>query len=210
VPPIITRRRPAHALCFVVLCTALLVCLILSATANAATGCPTTATTKAFTQFGDTADYSLLANGAFESGTSGWSLTQAAVVTGNETYRVRSATDTRSLAIKAPGLVVSPSFCVSSAHPSFRFFGRRTNGTWGVLNVKLRWKDSSGRVNETVVGSLSGDPYKSWLPTPALPLATTLPLWQSGSTLSVQLVFDPEDFGGDWAIDDVFIDPYRR
>ena len=92
----------------------------------------------------------------------------------------------------------------------FRFFARRTSGTWGVLNVKLRWTGTNGQTNETVVGSLSGDPYLSWQPSPLLPLATTLPLWQSGQTLNVRLVFDPEDFGGAWTIVDVYVDPYRR
>lgn len=180
----------------------------LPAVADAA--CPTTPTTKAFQRFGDTADYSLVSNGHFESGTSGWSLTKSSVVTGNESYKVRSSSDSKSLAIQPTGVAVSPAFCVGVEHPSFRFFGRRTSGTWGVLNVKLRWTGSDGRTNETVVGSLSGDPYKSWQPTPSLPLATTLPLSQSGQTASVRLVFDPEDYGGAWTIDDVYVDPYRR
>jgi hypothetical protein len=129
---------------------------------------------------------------------------------GNESYKVRSTSDAKSLAIQPTGVAVSPPICVGVEHPNFRFFGRRTSGTWGVLNVKIRWTGSDGRTNETVVGSLSGDPYKSWLATPKLPLATTLPLWQSGQSLSVRLVFDPEDFGGAWTIDDVYVDPYRR
>ena len=165
--PPFTTRRPAHALCFVVLCAALLICLVLSATANAATSsCPSTPTTKAFKGFGDNADYSLVSNGAFESGTSGWSLTKAAVASGNETFKVHGSGDAKSLAMQAPGAVVSPAFCVSGAHPSFRFFARRTSGTWGVLYVNLRWTDASG--DHTLnVGALSGDTYKSWQPSPA-------------------------------------------
>ena len=87
--------------------------------------------------------------------------------------------------------------------------GLREDGG-GASSYAIRWTGSDGRTNETVVGSLSGDPYKSWLATPKLPLATTLPLWQSGQSLSVRLVFDPEDFGGAWSIDDVYVDPYRR
>ena len=206
-PRFTTRRRPAHALCLVVLCAALLVCLILSATANAASTCPSTPTTKAFSGFGDTADYSLLSNGAFESGTTGWSLTQAAVAAGNETFRVHGSGDAKSLAMQPAGTVVSPAFCVSSAHPAFRFFARRTSGTWGVLYVNLRWTDASGD-HSLNVGALSGDTYKSWQPSPSMPLANTLPL--NGNTLNVRLAFDAEDTGGAWAIDDVYIDPYRR
>ena len=186
--------------------------LLATATVPAVAGaaCPTTPTTKAFSTFGDTADYSLVSNGHFEAGTSGWSLTKAAVASGNESYKVRSKSDAKSLAIQPTGVAVSPAFCVGVEHPNFRFFGRRTSGTWGVLNVKLRWTGADGKTNDTDVGALSGDPYTSWLATPKLPLATTLPLWQSGQTTSVRLVFDPEDFGGAWTIDDVYVDPYRR
>ena len=58
------------------------------------------------------------------------------------------------------------------------------------------------------MGALSSDTYKSWQPSPAMPLANTLPL--NGSTLNVRLAFDAEDTGGAWAIDDVYVDPYRR
>ena len=187
---------------------ALLATATVPAVAEAA--CPVTPTTKAFSVLGDTADYSLVQNGHFEAGTTGWSNTKAAVASGNETWKVRSKSDAKSLAIQPTGVAVSPAFCVGVEHPNFRFFARRTSGTWGVLNVKLRWTGADGRTNETVVGALSGDPYKSWLASPKLPLATTLPLWQSGQTASVRLVFDPEDFGGAWVIDDVYVDPYRK
>jgi hypothetical protein len=84
------------------------------------------------------------------------------------------------------------------------------SGSWAELNVKLRWKESSGKVNETTVGSLSGSGYGSWTPTPPLALASTLPLWQSGQSVTAQIVLDPEDFGGAWAVDDIYIDPYKR
>ena len=131
--------------------------------AVAGAACPTTPTTQAFKRFGDSAAYSLVSNGAFESGTSGWSLTKAAVVAGNETFKVRAATDSKSLAVQPTGIAVSPAFCVGVEHPSFRFFARRTSGTWGVMNVKLRWTGTDGKTNDTVVGSLAGDPDKSWL-----------------------------------------------
>src|SRR3954454_11209402 len=81
--------------------------------AGAQGGRAPTPVAKAFKAFGDTADYSLLSNGAFESGTGGWSLSGASVAAGNESYKVRSSTDTKSLAIGARGRVVSPAFCVS-------------------------------------------------------------------------------------------------
>ena len=92
---------------------------------------------------------------------------------------------------------------------AFRLFARRTSGTWGVMNVKLRFKEANGAVNETVVGSVSaGD--TAWHPTAPIALSTVLSLWNADQSASVQLVFDPEDTGGAWAIDDVYIDPYSK
>ncbi len=91
---------------------------------------------------------------------------------------------------------------------AFRFFARRTSGSWGVLNVVLRWTDSTGTSHDTSVASLQSG--TSWTPSSPLQLATTLPLWQAGETLSAKLVFKPEQYGGSWAIDDVYIDPRMR
>jgi hypothetical protein len=185
-----------------------LAALVVAPVAGAA--CPQQPTTKAFKGHGDNADYTLVSNGAFESGTAGWALTGASVAAGNEPWKVRAAADSKSLAIKAAtGRVLSPSFCVGVEHPTFRFFARRTTGTWGNLNVRLRWKEASGATNETTVGSL-GAATTSWQVSPKLALATVLPLWNAGMTASVQIVFEPERFGGDWVVDDVYVDPYTR
>jgi hypothetical protein len=204
--PYVTRPKHRSARIGALL-GALALALVGAPAAQAA--CPTAPVTKAFSAFGDTSDYSLVPNGAFESGTTGWTLSRASVAAGNESWKVRSSSDSRSLAVKATGTVVSPAFCVGVEHPTFRFFARRTSGTWGVLNVKLRWKLGNGTTNETVVGAVSaGD--TAWHVSSRVALATVLPMWNSSQNASVQIVFDPEDFGGDWAIDDVYIDPYTR
>ncbi len=165
--------------------------------------CPSNPTSTPFAQFGDSAAYSLVPGGSFESGAPGWSLTGAAIVSGNESYEVEGGT--QSLAIQPNGIAVSPAICVTTADPSFRFFARRTSGSWGVLNVTLRWTDAAGVTHNTTVASLQGG--TSWAPTPTLVLAGALPLWQPGSVLNVKLVFSPEQCGGAWAIDDVYVDP---
>jgi hypothetical protein len=171
--------------------------------------CTATPTTKAFRAFGDNADYSLAPGGSFESGATGWSLTGASVVNGNEPSKINGAGDSKSLAIGATGKAVSPAFCVGIEHPTFRLFARRTSGSWGVLNLKLRVKAPNGAVNETVVASVSGSDT-AWRPTAPVALATVLSLWNSSQSASVQLVLDPEDYGGAWAVDDIFIDPYSK
>jgi hypothetical protein len=172
----------------------------------AASGCSATPLSQPFAAFGDTASYSPVAGGNFEEGTSGWSLTNAAVVVGNESYNV--AGGSHSLAIQPNGVAVSPAFCVSIAQPTLRLFARQTSGSWGVLNVILRWQESSGAVHETTLGSLQSG--TAWKPSPVLALAGTLPLWQAGETLSARLVLKPEQYGGAWAVDDVYVDPRMR
>ena len=77
-----------------------------------------------------------------------------------------------------------------------------------VLNVALRWKIGNGATNETVVGAVSAG--TGWMPTQSFSLAQTLGLWDSSMTATVQIVLDPEDYGGAIAVDDVYIDPYTR
>lgn len=171
--------------------------------------CATQATTKAYASFGDYADYVLAPGGNFE-GTSNWSVAGASLATGTAPFAAGSSTDRRSLTVTGKGRAVSPSFCVGIEHPTFRFQARQISGTWAQLLVKLRWRESSGRINETVVGSLSGGAYGKWTPSPALQLATTLPLTSAGQSLTAQIVLDPEDMGGSWQVDNVYVDPYRR
>jgi hypothetical protein len=178
--------------------------------AAAQAACQATPTTKAFRAFGDTNDYSLVPNGGFESGAGGWSLSRASVAFGNEPWFVRAPGDSRSLAIDAGGTAVSPTVCIDINRPTYRFFARRTSGSWGVLNLRVRWQDATGHTNETTIAALDSNFGPGWRPSPALNIASLLGLWNETQDVSVQLVFDPEDFGGSWAIDDVYVDPYGR
>ncbi len=166
----------------------------------------TTPLSQPFAGFGDSASYSPISGGSFEEGSPGWSLTNAAVVAGNESYGV--AGGSHSLAIQPNGVAVSPAFCVSIAQPTLRFFARQTSGSWGVLNVILRWQEANGTTHETTLGSLQSG--TAWKPSPVLALAGTLPIWQAGETLTARLVLKPEPYGGAWAVDDAYVDPRMR
>ena len=178
--------------------------------ADAQAACAPTPTTKAFQAFGDSNDYSLVPNGGFEVGTGGWSLSGARVAYGNEPWSVRAAGDSKSLAIDATGSAVSPTVCIDVNRPTYRFFARRTSGSWGVLNLRVRWQDSSGHTNETTIASLDSNFGTAWGVSSAYNIATLLGLWNADQDSSVQFVFDPENYGGNWAIDDVYVDPYAR
>jgi hypothetical protein len=200
--------RPKHPRGRLVGAVAATVIALLGVPAAAQAACPTAATVKPFTAFGDNANYSLLSNGAFEYGTGGWTLSDASVAADNESFKVRASTDSKSLAIGANGVAVSPAFCVSTDHPSFRFFAKRTGGNWGVLTVSLRWSTDGGATNQTVVGTVTSG--TSWSPTQSFNLSQILGIWNANQVGTAQIVFDPENAGGSWAIDDVYIDPYTR
>jgi hypothetical protein len=178
--------------------------------AAAQAACAPTPTTKAFQAFGDNNDYSLVPNGGFEAGASGWSLSRSVVTAGNEPWSVRAAGDSKSLAIDASGVAVSPTVCIDLKRPTYRFFAKRTSGSWGVLNLRVRWQDASGRTNETTIAALDSNFGTGWGVSPALNIASLLGLWNDDQDVSVQLVFDPENYGGSWAIDDVYVDPYAK
>ena len=200
-PPRPPRGRAALA----GLCTSLLV--LGAAPALAAASCPQASTSKVFSRFGDEAAYSVVTGGSFEAGTAGWTLSNAAVASGNESYSV--AGGSHSLAIRPNGSAITPVICVSSENPSFRLFVRRTSGTWAVLNAIVRWTDASGVTHETESGAISTN-GTSWALSSKLALGSMLPLWQRGETLSVRIVFRPEASGGALAIDDLYVDPYRK
>jgi len=198
--PYIIRPREARRIAAALLGSVLLVG---AAPAVASAACPSSPTTQALAQFGDSAAYSLLSGSSFESGAPGWSLSDAELVGGSGANG-----GSHSLVIQPNGLAVSPTLCVSGEYPSFRLFARKVGGgSFGTaLNVSLRWW-AGMFPHETRVGSLA--PGSSWTLSPALELAGALPLQNQWSTLNVNLVFQPSS-GGAYAIDDVYIDPYSR
>jgi hypothetical protein len=201
-----TIRRPAVRRSARALICAVAAALVLPAAAHACT--PATGGSPVFAQFGDAADYTLLRGGSFEDVTNGWSFAGAAVVLGNESFGLHGASDSHSLLINPSGAAVSPTICVDTSTPSFRFVSRRASGSWAQMTVNLLWTDSTGMQHTTTAGSLGGS--AGWQPSPVLALGSSLPLWQPGTTLDVRLQFLPARYGGAWAIDDIYLDPYSR
>ena len=178
---------------------AALLTILIPAVAQACT--VSTGGSQVFRSVGDLNNYTLVPGGSFESGATGWSLTGAAVTAGG-------SSGSRSLTITPNGNAVSPPICVDISTPTFRFVARRASGTWAQMNVNVLWTDGLGVAHSTTAGSVSG--MTSWTASPVMLLGAMLPLWQPGSTLSVRLQFLPAQYGGSWAVDDVYVDPYSR
>ena len=168
-----------------------------------------------FAAFGDVDSYVLVPDGGFEAGASGWSLSSGAdVVSGNENSYVGSSSDSSSLSIPAGEVAVSPGFCVDQTYPTFRFFARQVSGG-SELRVRARYYDGT-TMREVDLARLGGPKYANnkWVLTSKLDLASKIDLLTSGGRRdSLQLVFTsvPGPGGvGNWQVDDVYVDPYRR
>ncbi len=182
-----------------------------TAGATIAPSCASTSESTPFARFLDLSRYTSVPGGSFETGAAGWTLSNAGVVPGNESYNVAGGSN--SLQIQPGGEAVSPAFCAAIEQPTFRFFARNMSGH-GALNVSLRWTNDQGQVRSLPVGSMGlvsgllGN--TSWSVSPAYLLDLQVPmlLESLGSQLQVEMVFQAE--GGAWQIDDVYYDPYSR
>ena len=189
--------------------------LIAAFPAIASAGCPAAPLSQPFSQFGDTSWYQLAPSGSFESGAPGWvgqsgllGLMQSGVTVGEGNDAYNLVPGTHSLLVGTNGYAVSPPVCISSEYPTWRFVAHQLGGaSSSPLNVSLRWVNVLGVGVETGAGSLHG--YSGWAPSPVMKLANSLPLWMPGGTLMVQLVFRA-GAGSSYAVDDVYLDPYRR
>jgi hypothetical protein len=159
-----------------------------------------------FTRWLDPMQYTLLPGGSFESGAPGWKLSGASVVNGNESWKVGGATHAKSLRLTSGSSAVSAPICVGLEHPTLRFFAKKNSGLLSTLTVSARVQLQLGGTLDVPIGVvLAGG---QWTPTlPFLYLGNLLPLLP-GQYTPVSFVFRPL-LGGDWQIDDVYVDPMR-
>jgi hypothetical protein len=197
----------------VVVAVAAIVVLVLCAGAPAglaATSCESRTLSQPFLPWLDPAGYFLVPNGGFEGGTASWTLAGgAAVVAGNESFFVRSASDTRSLAVPVGGWAQSNALCVDQDEPTLRFFARHDGSMLATLAIEARIRTTLlGITTETTVplGVLTGL-QTTWAP--SLPVAFSLSPNQLLGRSTVSFRFTPLLGGGSWLIDDVYVDPFK-
>jgi hypothetical protein len=187
---------------------AALACLAGAGAAQA--DCPGSQTSQPFSQFGDLADYELAPQGSFENGADGWDLSGADTAAGNEDYFVGSPSDATSLQVHPGGVAVSSSLCVDARYPMWRLFAKGP-ARKGELKIEMLYTDPSGKTKVAPAAKLANGKgeYADWRPTQQLKLARALPVSKSPTgTLSIRLRFTA-DKAGDWAVDDIYLDPYR-
>ena len=173
---------------------------------SSATDCDSQSLSQPFFPWVDVASYVLAPSGTLEQGSDGWSLNGGAQVTaGNEPYYVHGAGETSSLRLPSGSTATTAAMCVGIEHPTVRFFARKTAGSFlATLRVDVLFEDAFGNVWALPIGLVGGS--SAWMPTaPFAVVANLLPLLPGDHT-AVAFSFTPQ--GGDWGIDDVYVDPY--
>lgn len=162
---------------------------------------------KPFLPWVDPAQYTPQPGGGFEGPLKGWRLDGGArVVAGNEPFKVQRESDDASLEIPSRGSATTSALCVGLGHPTMRFFARRTSGLFAsLLAVEVLFEDAGGDVHSLPIGFVVGD--GRWEPSLPFPvLANLLPLLPDDRTA---VAFRFTAVGGDWQVDDLFVDPWR-
>jgi hypothetical protein len=173
-------------------------------------GCaPTQDLSTPFTAFADTNLYAAAPGGSFEPGTlTGWMLGGAAVVAGNEPFHVGGSSDSASLAVTDGDKAISAPMCVDETFPNFRFFARNLGSTKATLQVTVLFLDSKGDVKSAKPGTLkaSGSAWQL-----VNPMAIGVTFDRTALNAAAPIAFQFASSGkGDWRIDDLMVDPYRR
>jgi hypothetical protein len=170
------------------------------ASAGLGLACPD-ATSKPFAGWSDYANYAFAPNGGFESGATGWSLSGAKVVPGNESFYIHASGEKYSLSMPAGASATSPPMCISLLSGKMRFVARGDSGAKVKVQIIYRGLLSS------VLGILDGGTYSvgtSWKPSSQVGmLGGTLPLLTSSVSFRFTAV------GGAVTIDDVYLDPMK-
>jgi hypothetical protein len=167
--------------------------------------CPSQPAGQVFLPWLDPAWYRSVPDGGLEDGGAGWRLRGgAAVVAGNERYFVRAPSDRRSLSLPPGAAATSAPTCIAPGHPTLRFFVRNTGSPLARLAVFAEFADLAGVKRSLPIGVVSGPP--DWAPSPLLPVVV-----DALSVLGVtEVAFRFDAAGGDWRVDDVYVDPYGK
>ena len=158
-------------------------------------------TSQPFAQFGDYRYYTFGTNGGLESGATGWSLSGARVVSGNESFYVHSHSDVSSLSLPAGSTAYTPKLCMGTTSTVMRYFVKGSSD--GSVRVEVVLRGLLGQVLGVFqVSRVSTD--SSWQAgPPVLNLDSLLGLL---GVSSVQLKFTT--LSGTAQIDDVYVDPW--
>ncbi|HEX4671122.1 MAG TPA: hypothetical protein VH279_02580 [Solirubrobacteraceae bacterium] len=161
-----------------------------------------------FLPWADPAYYTPVPGGDFEKANKQWDLIGASRVTNeNESFKVAGITHHSSLSIPDGATALSPAMCVGLAQPTLRMFFKQNAGLGlARLRVDVLFDDVSGTTQAQSIGWVGA--INGWSPSQQMAiLANILPTIGAGSSA---VAFRFTSVGGDFQIDDVYVDPWSR
>lgn len=178
------------------------------ASASLLPDCGARSTSTPFAPWGDRTAYFGMPGGTFEDAAPGWTLAGATIDPGNETGFVNAAGDSHSLTLAAGASATAPTICVALGENTIRLFARNPGVAGSVLHVRASVQNPlTGLVLTTGFDVVGSPGAAGWAPTEQLVIPNLL-----GGLLGTQnltLRFTTRGTAAPWAIDDVYVDPFR-
>lgn len=169
------------------------------ASESSAPGCDAPAS-PVFAPWNDPADYKLVADGDFESGTGDWRLVGGAgLVAGGSTHGVTGAPSTKALRLPEGASATSPLTCITPGSPVARMFAATTGGSGAKLRVEVVDEAGSAKPVGNLTAVLGWDPTRRF--------STSQGRLKAGDDGAAHLRVRFTAESGSWEIDDVFVDP---
>lgn len=166
--------------------------------------CAQAESTKPFATWGDPMRYVPVPNGGFEDGLTGWkSQGRVTLVQDNEPWKVGGADHGQALALDHGASVTSESFCGGLEYPTVRFFARSTAAGRGTVLLTIRYTGRDKLLHSLPLGILQVT--DTWAPTGITLTGSGIPLF-TGNKLGVTVTA----LTGNVAVDDLYVDPFRR
>jgi hypothetical protein len=154
-----------------------------------------------FSKWGDSRYYELAPDGGFEEGGTGWTfLGGAHLVGGNESEYLNGGEDDTALSLPYRGVAVSPRVCVDQNTPVFRLMALNGGDQDAKLRVIVTYEMPSFKIRSTDIRASN-----AWAPTDPLQFDT-----DGDRERVARISFTPRDAGGQWLVDDLYIDPFSR
>jgi hypothetical protein len=175
-----------------------------------AQNCGTPQNSQVFLPWSDPSEYFLAPNGNFASSSTGWTLNGgASAVAGGDGYSLGgSAPSTKSLSLPDSSSATSPQICVGIGDPTARFFARNSGSSTSSLLVSATVDTTLGLNLTLPVADITGT--GTWNPTSVVPMVENLLPLLPGNETPITFTFTPLGQGGNWQIDDLYVDPWTR
>jgi hypothetical protein len=174
---------------------------------SAAAVCGAQESSQIFAPWGDAAEYVPAPQGDVED-TSAWDLDDhVSVLDENAPF----SSGTRSLLLTEGAEAVTPALCISTFHPTIRFFAANTGSPMSRLEIEILYEDLGGHVKKLKIARLRG--ADQWAPSLVVPIhMNMLAAASANGVTAVALRFKAKDVKSKkagWKIDDLAVDPWK-